>query len=88
MYRLVLPLALLLAGCETTGPQWVKQGADAQALRVDQDTCSRESQRYAYMDPSTSFGYESTGRNYAATFSAADSYRTCMGRLGWHRETR
>jgi hypothetical protein len=86
MHRAIIVAALLLAACESgERVEWVKQGADARQLQVDQGYCQAEARRTNFFDPSRG-GFDNPPISRMGQFGEADSYRACMTRLGWRRE--
>ncbi|MBI3453822.1 MAG: hypothetical protein HY057_13510 [Rhodospirillales bacterium] len=71
---LALALAAIIVGLAACAPrtEWHKQGASAEALRYDRDTCAAEARNYGFVDR----GNEIQG----------EVYRACMERHGWRRQ--
>lgn len=66
-----------LSACAPT-TVWVKEGADAQALRRDQAECNDEGQDYKFID-------DRSERSRQRSIGA-DLYRRCMEGRGWRRQ--
>ena len=85
MNRIIILAALLATACESGDRvEWVKQGADARQLQVDQSYCTAQARRDNFFDPARDA--VGTGPNRMGQFGESDSYRRCMTQLGWRRE--
>jgi hypothetical protein len=87
----ILFLAALVAGCAAPTRQWVKSGATAEDLHLDQDECAARGSSFDF-----AFDDRDTGRPGVVESSDAgsrragsargDVYRQCMENRGWRRE--
>ena len=76
---------LLLAACESGEVQWTRPNATEQQLRDDRAACTREAQRFSFLDSGRD-SFDSQARSRSAAFSEGDSYRACMQSRGWRRQ--
>ncbi len=86
MHRLVLAsIAVMLAACESGEVQWTRPNATEQQLRDDRAACTREAQRFSFLDAGRD-SFDGASRSRSAAFSEGDSYRACMQARGWRRQ--
>lgn len=70
-------IALLFVSACASRTVWIKEGADADQLRRDQAECGSRGQDYRFVD-------ERLPTRPGPI--AADIYRECMEKRGWHRD--
>ena len=79
---MTIPLALMLAGCQTAGPRWDKPGATAVDFEKDKLECEYDATKATAAGGD--FGMRTAvGAGFAEGFKKLELMTLCMKTKGW-----